>query len=148
MILYPFFFFFVLCAGSATHHWLVRGPQRWTQPHLPAGGPLWRDSGEFAVIFLILLSAPRGLVWLSLRSCCSTLFGYWSWWTSGLHFCMCWLRNVSWFFLPTCWGYAHSWLTSALVFWWWSFKTLISFLCFHLVSSLHCLVSFLSFWVL
>lgn len=126
-----------LCAGPATHHRPVRGPPRWTQPHLPAGGPLWRDSGEFGIILV--------LVWLSLLSCYSTSFHFWSWWTYCFHLCM---RNVS-NRLRLCTLLTYS----ALVFWWWSFKTLISFLCFHLVTSLHCLVSFFHyffvfFWVL
>lgn len=33
-------------SGAETRHRPVRGPQRWTQPHLPAGGALWRDAGE------------------------------------------------------------------------------------------------------
>lgn len=36
----------LLFSGPETHHWPVWGPQRWTQPHLPAGGALWRDTGE------------------------------------------------------------------------------------------------------
>lgn len=36
----------LLCPGPETHHRPLRGPQRWTQPHLPAGGALWRDTGE------------------------------------------------------------------------------------------------------
>lgn len=33
-------------AGPETRHRPVRGPERWTQPHLPAGGSLRRDTGE------------------------------------------------------------------------------------------------------
>lgn len=37
----------LLCPpGPETRHRPVRGPERWTQPHLSAGGSLWRDAGE------------------------------------------------------------------------------------------------------
>lgn len=35
-----------LSPGSEAHHRPVRGSARWPQPHFPAGGALWRNTGE------------------------------------------------------------------------------------------------------
>ncbi len=42
---------FLFYSGPATHHRSVRGSQRWTQPHLAAGGALWRDTGKVMLMW-------------------------------------------------------------------------------------------------
>ncbi len=42
---------FLFYSGPATHHRSVRGSQRWTQPHLTAGGALWRDTGKVMLMW-------------------------------------------------------------------------------------------------
>lgn len=42
---------FLSFSGPATHHRPVRGSQRWTQPHLAAGGAVWRDTGKLMLMW-------------------------------------------------------------------------------------------------